>query len=408
MGIIRQLSRSPTKSWLNSETLWDQISTIYKSSSGINVSNESALRLSAVFSCCKVLAETLASTPIIVYRDLDPGNKASGKTRAVEHPLYDILKNAPNSNMPAYYFFETAMMHEGTDGNFYSQIIRSRGGDALELNNFKPGDVNADRDYLTGAITYSVNDRGKFTKMNPSEIFHVPGLGYDGIKGYSPITMARNAIGLGIASETFGADFFANGATVGGVLEHPGALSDPAKGSLRDAWNEMYQGVGNSHKVAVLEEGMKYNQIGISPSDSQFLETRKFQVEDIARVYRVPLHLIQNLDKATNNNIEHQSLEFIQYTMLPWFRRWESFINFKLFTKKERSEGYYAEFLINTLLRADAKTRAYVLHQMRNDGVINGNEWRELENMNPTEEGKVYMANGNYKKVDDIIKEGSE
>ncbi len=342
--------------------------------------------------------------PIILYRDRKSGDKSSGKDRAVDHPLYDILKTAPNKEIPSMYLKETMMGHICSSGNGYSQIQRNRRGEVISLNLLPWTVTDVKRNVSTYEIEYTTNDRGKSIKLDPSEILHIPGLGFDGVKGYSPIRMAMEAIGLGMAAEEFGATFFGNGAHAGGIVEYEDRMSPDAKDTFRKAFNEKY---GKSNSVLFLENGSKFTKVAIPNNEAQFLETRRFQKEEIASIYRVPLHLIQDLERSTNNNIEHQSLEFVMYTMLPWFTRWEQFINFKLLTKEERQKGYFAEFLINALLRGDTAARAQMLHLMRQDGVINADQWRELENMNPQEDGqgKHYLINGNMISVDTAAKQ---
>jgi HK97 family phage portal protein len=346
----------------------------------------------------------LASMPIIVYRDRKVGDKSSGKDRAVDHPLYDILHNAPNKEMPSFILKETLMNHICSSGNGYAQIQKSRGGSILSLNILPWTVTEVKRNAETWQIEYWTNDRGKSIKLNPDEVFHIPGLGFDGIKGYSPIKMAMEAIGLGLAAEEFGATFFSNGAHAGGVVEYEGKMTPDAKDTFRKSFYEKY---GKSNSVIFLENGSKFTKLAIPNNEAQFLETRRFQKEEIASIYRIPLHLIQDLERSTNNNIEQQSLEFVMYTMLPWFTRWEQFMNFKLLSKEERSQGYFCEFLINALLRGDTKARAQMLHLMRQDGVINADQWRELENMNPQEDGqgKYYLINGNMISVDTAAKQ---
>lgn len=377
------------------------------SRTGVYVNEETAKKFSAVFACIRVLSETLASMPIIVYRDRKVGDKSSGKDRAVDHPLYDILHNAPNKEMPAFMLKETLMNHICSSGNCYTQIQRNRRGNVLSLNILPWNVTDVRRNIETWELEYWTNDRGKSIKLNPDEVFHIPGLGFDGIRGYSPIKMAMEAIGLGLAAEEFGANFFSNGANAGGVVEYEGKMSDPAKEQFRKSFMEKYGGLGKSNSVLFLENGSKYTKVAIPNNEAQFLETRRFQKEEIASIYRVPLHLIQDLERSTNNNIEHQSLEFVMYTMLPWFTRWEQFINFKLLSKEERQQGYFAGFLMNALLRGDTAARAQMLHLMRQDGVINADQWRELENMNPQEngQGKHYLINGNMISVDTAAKQ---
>lgn len=372
------------------------------SKTGLSVNEHSAMRLTAVFACIRVLSETLASMPIILYRDREIGNKSSGKDRAVDHPLYDILKFAPNKEMPSMILKETMMGHVASSGNCYAQIQRNRRGQVISLNMLPWTVTDVGRNPQTWEIEYTTNDRGKLVTLPTSEVFHIPGLGFDGIKGYSPIRMAMEAVALGLAAEQFGAAFFGNGASPSGIIEYPGKLDDKQLQRFKESVREGYAGLGNAKKLMVLEEGLKFHQVTVPPNEAQFIETRKFQIEEIARIYRVPMHLLQNLDRSTNNNIEHQSLEFVMYTMLPWFTRWEQMINFKLLTPEERRQGYFAEFLINALLRGDTVARAQMLHLMRQDGVINGDEWRELENMNPQEggQGKHYLVNGNMMSVE--------
>lgn len=377
------------------------------SKTGVTVNEQTAMKFTAVFSCIRVLSETLASMPIILYRDRKVGDKTSGKDRAVDHPLYDILKTAPNKEMPSMILKETMMGHICSSGNCYAQIQRNRRGEVLSLNILPWTTTWPERNRDTWEIEYKTNDRGKPVTLPSDQVFHIPGLGFDGIKGYSPIKMAMEAIGLGLAAEEFGATFFSNGANAGGVVEYESRMDDKAKEQFRKSFMEKYGGLGKSSSVLFLENGSKYTKVAIPNNEAQFLETRRFQKEEIASIYRVPLHLIQDLQKSTNNNIEHQSLEFVMYTMLPWFTRWEQFINFKLLTKEDRQKGYFAEFLINALLRGDTQARAEMLHKMRQDGVINADEWRELENMNPQEagQGKYYLINGNMISVDTAAKQ---
>jgi len=224
---------------------------------------------------------------------------------------------------------------------------------------------------------------------------HVPGLGFDGVVGYSPIAMAKNAVGLAIASEEYGAAFFSNGAAPGGVLEHPGTLKDPAK--IRDSWNAAFGGSKNSGKVAVLEEGLKYTPITLSPEQAQFLETRKFQLNEIARIFRVPPHMVGDLEKSSFSNIEQQSLEFVKYTVGPWISRLEQSITRALLTTEERKK-YFIRFNVDGLLRGDYLSRMNGYATGRQNGWMSANDIRELENLDriPEEEGgDLYLINGN-------------
>lgn len=226
-------------------------------------------------------------------------------------------------------------------------------------------------------------------------MLHIPGLGFDGLVGYSPIAMAKNAIGLAIATEEFGSKFFANGAAPSGVLEHPGTIKDPSK--VREAWQSQFGGSANSGKVAVLEEGMKYTPISISPEQAQFLETRKFQINEIARIFRVPPHMVGDLEKSSFSNIEQQSLEFVKYTLDPWVIRWEQSIRRTLLTPEEKSQ-YYVSFNVEGLLRGDYQSRMNGYATARQNGWMSANDIRELENLDripPEEGGDLYLINGN-------------
>ena len=243
-------------------------------------------------------------------------------------------------------------------------------------------------------------DRGVYL-LRREEVLHVPGLGFDGLIGYSPVAMAKNAIGMAIATEEYGASFFANGANPGGVLEHPGVVKDPKR--VRESWNAVYQGSSNAHRVAVLEEGMKFQAIGIPPEQAQFLETRKFQINEIARIFRVPPHMLADLEKSSFSNIEQQSLEFVKYTLDPWVIRWEMAIQKALFLPSEKKQ-YFVKFNLDGLLRGDYQSRMNGYATGRQNGWLSSNDIRELENMNPIPPelgGDLYLINGNMTKLQD-------
>jgi HK97 family phage portal protein len=237
--------------------------------------------------------------------------------------------------------------------------------------------------------------------LRREDVLHIPGLGFDGLVGYSPIAMAKNAIGMALATEEYGAKFFANGANPGGVLEHPGVVKDPKR--IRDSWNAVYQGSGNAHRVAVLEEGMKFQAIGIPPEQAQFLETRKFQINEIARIFRVPPHMVGDLEKSSFSNIEQQSLEFVKYTLDPWVVRWEQALQRALLPAAEK-RGFFIKFNVDGLLRGDYQSRMNGYAVSRQNGWMSSNDIRELENMNRIPEelgGDLYLINGNMTKLAD-------
>jgi HK97 family phage portal protein len=255
-----------------------------------------------------------------------------------------------------------------------------------------------------GELIYTYRRDSEESRINPNsgtvilrrdEILHIPGLGFDGLIGYSPIAMAKNAIGMSLATEEYGASFFANGANPGGVLEHPGVIKDIQR--VKDSWNSAYQGSGNAHRIAVLEEGMKFQAIGIPPEQAQFLETRKFQINEIARIFRVPPHMVGDLEKSSFSNIEQQSLEFVKYTLNPWVVRWEQSLQQSLLLPSEKN-SIFIKFNVDGLLRGDYQSRMNGYAVGRQNGWLSANDIRELEDMNriPAEEGgDLYLVNGN-------------
>ena len=374
------------------------------STSGKHVNERSAMQMTAVYACVRILSESIAGLPIHLYRYNEDGSKE----KAIDHPLYRILHDEPNPEMSSFVFRETLMTHLLLWGNAYAQIIRNGKGQVIGLYPLMPNRMTVDRDDK-GQLYYSYqmsNSDAPTMKegtviLKPSDVLHVPGLGFDGLVGYSPIAMAKNAIGMAIACEEYGAKFFANGATPGGLLEHPGTVKDPAR--VRESWNAAFGGSHNSNRVAVLEEGMKYTPISISPEQAQFLETRKFQIDEIARIFRVPPHMVGDLEKSSFSNIEQQSLEFVKYTLEPWIVRWEQSIHRVLLTEKEKNI-YFVKFNVDGLLRGDYQSRMNGYATARQNGWMSANDIRELENLDriPEEQGgDLYLINGNMTKLED-------
>lgn len=368
------------------------------SNSGVMVDELRAMQTSAVYACVKVLAESVASLPLHLFK-----NGKNGKRELAEqHPLFSCLYETPNEEMTSFEFRETMMTSLLLWGNAYARIIKKQ-GHVTELWYLKPQNMTVERDTVTGKIKYTYSDdiTNQTVVYKADQVFHIKGLSLDGVKGLSPIAQAREAVGLSLATEEYGAKFFGNGARPGGVLEHPGTLKDPQK--LRESWNKVYQGTKNSHRIAVLEEGMKYHSIGISPEDAQFLETRKYQVNEICRIFRVPPHLVGDLERATFSNIEHQSIEFVQHTIRPWLVRWEQAISRSLLDEKERLL-YFAKFNVDGLLRGDYKSRMEGYAIGRQNGWLSVNDIRRLEDMSlvPEEEGgDKYLVNGAMTQVTD-------
>lgn len=359
------------------------------STAGKNVSERSAMQMTAVYACVRILSEAVACLPVHLYKY----NDAGGKEKASEHPLYHLLHDEPNPEMTSFIFRETLMTHLLLWGNAYAQVIRNGKGEVIALYPLMPNKMSVDRDEQ-GQLYYTYQRstdeaatmEGSTVVLRPSDVLHIPGLGFDGLVGYSPIAMAKNAIGLAIATEEYGAKLFANGAAPSGVLEHPGTIKDPAR--VREAWMSQFGGSANSGKVAVLEEGMKYTPISISPEQAQFLETRKFQINEIARIFRVPPHMVGDLEKSSFSNIEQQSLEFVKYTLDPWVIRWEQSLARALLSEDEKKE-YFFKFNVEGLLRGDYASRMTGYSTARQNGWMSANDIRELENLDriPAEEG---------------------
>lgn len=376
-----------------------------RTTSGKPVNERTAMQTTAVYACVRILAEAVASLPLHVYEYQDDG----GKKLVHDHPLYYLLHDEPNPEMTSFVFRETLMSHLLIWGNAYAQIIRDGAGRVLGLYPLLPDNMEVQRDDR-GNIYYvysrNSDENPMFKeygniKLKAEDVLHIPGLGFDGLIGYSPIAMAKNAVGMTLACEEYGASFFANGANPGGVLEHPGVLKDPSK--VRESWNSVYRGVSNAHKIAVLEEGMKYQQIGIPPEEAQFLETRKFQINEIARLYRIPPHMVGDLDKSSFSNIEQQSLEFVKYTLDPWVIRWEQSLQRSLLLPGEKGK-YFIKLNVDGLLRGDYQSRMNGYAVGRQNGWFSANDIREMENMNPIpdeEGGNLYLINGAMTKLAD-------
>mgnify|MGYP000760184758 FL=1 len=376
-----------------------------RTTSGKPVNERTAMQTTAVYACVRILAEAVASLPLHVYEYQDDG----GKKLVHDHPLYYLLHDEPNPEMTSFVFRETLMSHLLIWGNAYAQIIRDGAGRVLGLYPLLPDKMEVQRDDR-GNIYYvysrNSDENPMFKeygniKLKAEDVLHIPGLGFDGLIGYSPIAMAKNAVGMTLACEEYGASFFANGANPGGVLEHPGVLKDPSK--VRESWNSVYRGVNNAHKIAVLEEGMKYQQIGIPPEEAQFLETRKFQINEIARLYRIPPHMIGDLDKSSFSNIEQQSLEFVKYTLDPWVIRWEQSLQRSLLLPGEKGK-YFIKLNVDGLLRGDYQSRMNGYAVGRQNGWFSANDIREMENMNPIPDeqgGNLYLINGAMTKLED-------
>ena len=399
MGLFKNRKKSRDAPKVEDRTVGSSFTFFMgNSSSGKSVTERSAMQMTAVYACVRILSEAVAGLPLHFYRYKEDGSKE----KAIDSNLYHLLHDEPNPEMSSFVFRETLMTHLLLWGNAYAQIIRNGKGEIIALYPLMPNKMSVDRDE-NGKLyyTYTRSDcepntmNGSSVVLEPKDVLHIPGLGFDGLVGYSPIAMAKNAIGLAIATEEFGSKFFANGAAPSGVLEHPGTIKDPTR--VREAWQSQFGGSGNSGKVAVLEEGMKYTPISISPEQAQFLETRKFQINEIARIFRVPPHMVGDLEKSSFSNIEQQSLEFVKYTLDPWVVRWEQSLSRSLLSEDEKKR-YFFKFNLEGLLRGDYQSRMNGYAIARQNGWMSANDIRELEDLDklsPEQGGDLYLVNGN-------------
>lgn len=353
---------------------------------GVWVSEETALHYSPFWAGINVIATDVAKLPHLVYERLE-----RGKRRAKEHPVYRVLHDEPNPLMPPIAVRRTAQAHALTWGTGYLNVVWNGRGEVVELWPLRPDRITPEVT-RTGpgrmSVTYIYRDdvNGIYTRLFPDEVLPIGGLGYDGIRGYSVVAMARQSIGLGLALERYGSSLFGNGARPGGVLKHPKRLSPDGRKRLQADWEAMHRGLDRAQRVAILEEGLEWETIGIPPEDAQFLETRRLQVTEMARWLRLPPHKIGDLERATFSNIEQQGLEYVTDTLMGWLVTWDQMVNMRLFVGAERGR-FFAEHLVDALTRADIKSRYEAYSIGRQIGVLNGNDIAELENRNPLPDG---------------------
>jgi len=350
-----------------------------KSVSGMRVSSDAALRLAAVYACVRILSETMASLPVVVYRMRPDG----GKDRIKDHWLYHRLARTPNRYQNPFEWREMLQGHLTLRGNAYCQILANRDGEITELLPIHPDRVKLEM-LSNGDYRYRISQiSGTDIVLPRGEVWHLRGLSSDGLMGMSPIELARESLGMALATQDYGARFFANDAKpTGGWIEFPGSFKDPeAKKVFRESYQAAQPGA-NRGKVLVLENGMKFHEVGVTNKDAQFLELRKFQITDIARIFRVPPHMIADLDRATFSNIEQQSLEFVMHTMTPWAERWEASIGSELLLDGDDLE---VEFDFSNLMRGDAASRSAYYQSGIQNGWLTRNEARIAENLNPLE-----------------------
>ena len=355
---------------------------------GYNIDSETALKYSAVFGCCRVLAETFASVPFVLYKK-DPQKKEREPT--TDLPIYDILHYQPNSEMSPFSCKEAWMMALNLGGNTVSERLVNTAGELVGLYPYPWDIVSIERDTETKQLIYKVSSGTQQKILRRDQVLHVPGPSLDGVHGLSPISYAASAIRLGLTYEQFGVNLFQNGANPSGAFKSPGELSEIAFNRLKDQLDKKYTGQQNAGKPMLLEGGLEWQQFTVNPTDAQLLESKYFQIEDICRIYRVPQHLVNKLDRSTNNNIEHQSLEFVMYTMLPIFKRFEEAINMQLLTPAQRMRGYYVEAKMDGLMRGDSAARSAFYASGRQWGWLSANDIRRLENLPSIDGGDRYL-----------------
>ena len=359
--------------------------------SGVSVTPDTALTYSAVYAAVRCIAESVSSLPLNYYERLPAGGKAHAKA----NPLHHLLHDEPNPEMTSLQWREASMAHLLLHGNSYTEIVRDLEGNAVELWPIDPTMV-APKRTDSGELYYELNRGKNFITAN--NMLHIPGLSFDGISGVSPITLARQSLGLSMAIEQFGAGYFGRGARPGGVLTFPGQLSPEARQNLRRSFEELHAGGANSHRVALLEAGLKWEAIGVPPDDSQFLQSREFQIIEVARWFNLPPNKLKDLSKTSYNSLEQMEISFVVDTLRPWLVRWEQQLNRKIIRPKDRG-SYFFEHNVDGMLRGDQASRYQSYSVGRNWGWLSVNEIREKENMNPIDGGDVYMQPMNMQAI---------
>ena len=350
------------------------------SKTGVQVSEDNALTFSAVYAAVRIISETIASIPLNVYQ-------ADGETRvkAVGHPVQDLLAKAPNSVSSTFTFREAMASNLVLHGNAYAKIEMNAAGRPTALIPLNPMKVEVK--VVDGEKVYVFDKKHTYLDY---EMLHFVGLSFNGLTGKSPLSMAREAVAIGLAAQEYGARFYSNGANAGGVITAPGRLNTEVVKRLRESWNRAQSGNSNSHSTAILEEGMKYEKIGLDPEAAQFLQSRKFQVNEIARIFRIPPSYLADLENSsTRANTEQQAIQFVRDCITPYVRRMEVELNRKLF--REDEPNLYAYFTMEGLMRGDQKARYEAYATARQWGWLSVNDIRDLENLNPVEGGDIYL-----------------
>jgi len=402
MGLISSILQKNALTEWDFGTLRNMFGGVTKA--GVTVNETTAMRHITVQSCLRVRAETLSSFPLSVYRKRKQGK---GRDEATDHPVYELLHASPNDEMTSATWLEYMSYNHDISGNGYSIITTNRRGQVIDLYPWKWHEIEPQRNLDTDELEYRVIDRGKSEILPKSKVLHIPGWCFDGLKGHSSIHMAREAIGQGMAISEFISRFYGQGMNVGAVLETDSPISQEDADRIKAQIVAKGAGLANSHMPLILHNGLKFNRIPMPLTDAQFIETYKLNRDEICGLERVPPHLVANMERSTFGNIEHQSLEFVMFSMLPVVTKYEQVMNWKLFTPQERAEGYYVKFNIDALLRGDAKARAEALAIKRQNGIINADEWRELDDQNPVGgiAGETYFIMSNMMSAETAAKQ---
>lgn len=383
------------------KNLWGSYETV----SGASITPESSLRISGWYACVRIISSAVAKTPLITYARLESG----GKERAVAHPVYSILHDQPNPFMSPMEWRKAAQSHVLNWGNAFALIERNGGGDVVALWPMHPSRVRLQVVRPQNRIWYYyATETGGEQQLPMENVLHIRGLSSDGILGYSPVDLQREALGLAKIEEEYRARFFKNDAKPGAIVEYPGAMSDSAYARFKEDWANTYAGLGNKFKIGFLEQGLKWHDVGMPPDVAQFIEGRKFQLEELARITGVPLVLLQSTEKSTSwgTGVAEILRAFLENCLLDWFIEWEQRVRIALFNPKERGK-YFVEHELKNYLRGDPKGEAEVLQIMRRNGAINVDEWRSIVNMNPLPGGlgKKYIIEGNMTTLDKVGQE---
>lgn len=365
----------------------DEIFASNDTKAGVSVTVEEALTLPTLWACVRNIAEDLGKLPLILYQ-----RSPDGRQRAEDHHLWELLKHQPNPELSAQTFREALQAYALTWGAGHAEIERDRLGRPLRLWPIGSHRISLFRDKETKKLAYKVRlPDGSAGRLAYEDVFTVMGLSLNGLEGLSPIGYARETIGLGLAASYYGSKFFAQDARPSGVLSHPASLSDRAYRRLKEEHEKMHAGWQNAHRMLLLEEGLKWEAIGIPPQDAQFLETRKDNALDVCRYYRMPPHKVGIMDGAIKSNIEQQTIDYVADTLMPWAERWHAAVDLKLLTPAERGV-YFAEFLFNALLKGDIKSRYEAYKIGREMGVLSANDVRRMENLNTLgPQGDIYL-----------------